>query len=53
LKPLLRQQLSSFSLASVPANCNYAVFERIANKIHSNEEINPHAYEEELEERNK
>jgi AbrB family looped-hinge helix DNA binding protein len=30
-----------------------AVFERIAKKIHSNGEINPHAYEEELEERNK
>lgn len=29
-----------------------AVFERIAKQIHSNERINPHAYEEELEERN-
>jgi AbrB family looped-hinge helix DNA binding protein len=30
-----------------------AVFERIAKEIHYNKEIDPHAYEEELEERYK
>lgn len=30
-----------------------AVFERIAKEIHDNKEINPHEYEEELDERHK
>ena len=30
-----------------------AVFQRIAKEIHDNKEIDPHAYEEELEERYK
>ncbi len=34
-----------------PAFDAVAVFTRIANEIKSNEKINPHAYEEELEER--
>ncbi len=34
-----------------PAFDAVAVFRRVANEIHDNREIDPHAYEEELEER--
>jgi AbrB family looped-hinge helix DNA binding protein len=36
-----------------PAFDAVAVFERIAKEIHYNKEIDPHAHEEELEERTK
>jgi len=35
-----------------PSSDSVAIFEKIAKKIHSNEQVNPHEYEEELEKRN-